>query len=142
MDNLSDRKYIVYIHISPSEKKYIGVTSQNPIRRWNNGHGYKTNPHFWNAIQKYNWDNFEHIIYKENLSQEEASLLEKTLIEENKTYLYEYGYNQDLGGIKNKEVSDETKKKLSENHADFSGSNHPFYGKTSYRRNKREAKTV
>ena len=127
--NLSERKYVVYIHISPSKKRYIGITCQVPERRWSNGYGYISNQHFWNAIQKYGWSNFKHIIYKENLSQEEACELEKVLIKEYKTYLYEYGYNQDMGGIINKEFTEEAIKKMRDNHADFSGENHPFYGK-------------
>ena len=38
----------VYIHISPSDKYYVGITSQNPISaRWRNGKGYRNNLHFW-----------------------------------------------------------------------------------------------
>lgn len=33
-------KWCVYIHTSPSGKKYIGITSQNPQKRWQNGKGY------------------------------------------------------------------------------------------------------
>ena len=33
--------YFVYIHIFPNGKRYVGLTSQNPERRWGKGIGYK-----------------------------------------------------------------------------------------------------
>ena len=66
---MSEYIYTVYMHTSPSNKRYIGVTKQKPISRWRtDGSGYKHNKHFWNAIQKYGWDNFEHIIIEEGFS--------------------------------------------------------------------------
>ena len=38
---LSNRTWIVYGHISPSGKVYVGITSQNPKVRWQNGNGNK-----------------------------------------------------------------------------------------------------
>lgn len=32
--------YCVYIHISPSNKAYIGITSISPEERWDGGRGY------------------------------------------------------------------------------------------------------
>ena len=58
----------VYIHISPSNKYYVGITSKTPEERWRNGFGYYTQSYFYNAIQKYGWDNFQHEIISENLS--------------------------------------------------------------------------
>jgi predicted GIY-YIG superfamily endonuclease len=63
--------YSVYIHINKSNnKKYIGITSQKPEKRWGNGKNYKKNTYIRRAIDKYGWDNFEHIILKTNLSSE------------------------------------------------------------------------
>ena len=45
MDN-----YTVYMHISPSGKKYIGITCQKVKNRWNSGRGYKNNKYFARAI--------------------------------------------------------------------------------------------
>ena len=59
--------YTVYMHISPSNKRYIGITSTKIEERWRNGKGYKHNKHFTNAINKYGWDNFEHIIIAKDL---------------------------------------------------------------------------
>ena len=71
-------KWTVYMHINKlNNKKYVGITSRNPNERWGkNGNRYKSSPHFYSAIQKYGWDNFEHIILKDNLTSEEADKLE------------------------------------------------------------------
>ena len=113
--NSTNDNYKIYVHINKiNDKKYIGQTKQDPKKRWLYGNGYKDNEHFWNAIQKYGWDNFDHVILIENLSLEEANNLEEKLIITFKTYLREYGYNIQLGGNVNYTVSEETRKKLSE----------------------------
>ena len=79
--------YIVYMHTCPNGKKYIGITSQSPERRWQKGKGYAygSNPYFYNAIEKYGWDNIEHTILFRNLTKEEAEQKEIELIKEHKT---------------------------------------------------------
>ena len=54
-----------------NNKKYIGITCQEPYyKRFNgNGSGYKTSARFWNAIQKYGWDKFEHTILAEGVEK-------------------------------------------------------------------------
>lgn len=48
------KEFIIYKHTTPSNKVYIGITSQTKInRRWQNGYGYRSNKHFFNAILKY-----------------------------------------------------------------------------------------
>ena len=93
-----NRKYLVYMHISPSGKKYIGITKQNTTKRWQNGAGYKTQSLFWKAIKKYGWSNFEHLIIKENLSEEEACKVEMEMIRKYQTYDPSKGYNISPGG--------------------------------------------
>ena len=61
--------YSVYKHICPNGKVYIGITMQNPKKRWKNGAGYKNNKYFWNSIVKYGWDNICHDILYENLTK-------------------------------------------------------------------------
>lgn len=65
--------YTVYQHKNKiNGKVYIGITKQAPEERWNNGKKYKSSPHFYAAIQKYGWDNFEHNILFQNLTKEET----------------------------------------------------------------------
>lgn len=45
-------KYKVYKHTTPSNKVYIGITSQTISKRWQNGRGYITNEYFYRAIKK------------------------------------------------------------------------------------------
>ena len=93
---MEERKFIVYKHTSPNGKVYIGITSQKPNRRFRDGKGYYNNKHFYNAIKKYGWDNFSHEVLFDNLTEEEAKLMEQFYIA-----LYDSfknGYNRTLGG--------------------------------------------
>ena len=107
--------YTVYQHKNKiNGKVYIGITMQEPEKRWGpNGSHYKTSPHFYSAIQKYGWDNFEHIILFTGLTKEEACLKEQELIKEYNSMDREFGYNSTSGGdifIMN----EETKQKISQ----------------------------
>lgn len=109
----SSRKYIVYKHINKiNGKVYIGQTCMKPEHRWRNGNGYINNSYFYNAIQKYGWDNFEHVIVAKNLTQSEANNIEERLIKECQSTDRNNGYNIMFGGD-NHSLSDETKEKLS-----------------------------
>ena len=121
--------YCVYKHTSPSNKVYIGITSQKPEYRWRNGNGYKSHLYFYNAILKYGWNNFKHEILFDNLTKEEAEQKEIELIALYKSNQQKYGYNIANGGNSNGKHSDETRRKIKENHFDISGKNHPMYGK-------------
>lgn len=119
------KTYIVYEHISPSGKRYIGITSNNPSRRWgSNGQGYSKQPKFFNAILKYGWDNFQHNILYSDLTENEASQKEQELIKYYNTI--ENGYNCESGGLTNKQHSQETIEKLRQLNL---GKNNPNYGK-------------
>lgn len=110
-----NKNYIVYKHTAPNGKIYIGQTGQkNPKRRWQNGEGYKPNSHFYNAIKKYGWDNFEHVIVADGLTKEEADWLEKFLIDYYETTDRTKGYNNTSGGDGSFEMTDEAKQKMSE----------------------------
>ena len=93
-----EEKYTLYMHISPSTKYYIGITKLDVDKRWKNGNGYKTNKYFYRAIQKYGWDNFDHIIVKTGMTKEEAEKMEIEEIRENHSLITENGYNIDMGG--------------------------------------------
>lgn len=106
--------YCVYIHTSPSNKRYIGITSQKPERRWrNNGNGYSDSPVFFNAIKRYGWDNFNHEIMLSGLSYEEAEMYEVMFIRLFRSTDRRYGYNMESGGTSGKRLSELTKQKLS-----------------------------
>ena len=82
-----------------NDKVYIGITCQNENRRWRNGEGYKKNTYFYNSIKKYGWDDgFEHIILFDNLTEEEAKLLEQCYIALYDSNNPNKGYNMTLGG--------------------------------------------
>lgn len=109
-------KYYVYCHTNKlNSKKYIGITSRVPEKRWgNNGYNYKSSPHFYYAIQKYGWDGFEHeilFVYKDKTKAEEK---ERELISINKTFIPQYGYNIEMGGNYKGKHSKETRQKISE----------------------------
>ena len=104
--------YCVYKHTAPNGKVYIGLTSLNPIVRWNNGKGYKHNAHFHSAILKYGWDNIKHEILYSGLTKEEACQKEIELITWYKSNNPEFGYNIDNGGNCIGKMSEETKRKL------------------------------
>ena len=110
---MNAKKYIVYRHISPSNKVYIGITCQVPQKRWSNGLGYINNTHFYKAIQKYGWNNFKHEILIDNLTLEEAKAIEIELIKKYNSNDNLYGYNKTAGGDCRLPLSDETKLKLS-----------------------------
>ena len=108
--NLSttDDKFRVYMHTSPNGKRYIGITCRPLAQRWGkDGKGYKENHHFWNAIQKYGWDNFKHEIVASELSLDDACTKEKELIRMYNATDPNFGYNHTDGGqagIPNEEV--------------------------------------
>lgn len=94
-----DNNYYVYKHTSPEDKIYIGITSsETPEQRWKNGHGYQNNELFWEDIQKFGWDNFQHDIIAQNISKEEAITMENSLIKLYSSNNPVYGYNQNEGG--------------------------------------------
>lgn len=90
--------YCVYQHTAPNGKVYIGITGQNPLKRWNNGTGYSKNILFYRAIVKYGWDNIKHEILFDGLTEEEACKKEVELISKYQSNNPNYGYNLSIGG--------------------------------------------
>ena len=91
--------FTVYKHINKiNNKVYIGITSQNPKDRWNNGNGYIGCTRFYNAIKKYGWNNFKHVIIESGLTEEEAKSKEINLILKEEATNPEKGYNLRAGG--------------------------------------------
>lgn len=92
-----DKSYVVYRHIFPNGKSYIGITCVKPYYyRWRAGSSYNKQPKVYNAIKKYGWANIQHEILYENLSQEDANRIEQEMIA--KFNSVENGYNVSTGG--------------------------------------------
>lgn len=118
--------YTVYIHTNKvNGKRYIGITRQSVEERWCGGKGYKHCTYFYRAIQKYGWDGFDHDVFASNLTEDEATHMEKLLIKELQTQDPEFGYNIADGGSTTR-ISEEGRKRLSEQKM---GDKNPCYGK-------------
>lgn len=151
VDYREDAKWTVYVHIVPKElsgydwdKYYFGITSRKVSDRWKNGNGYKQCKLFWNAVKKYGWNNIIHEILFENVETENAKRIEKICISLYKSNNPKYGYNISAGGdgitgirrygesnsFYGKRHTEETRRKMSENHKDCFGENNSMYGKT------------
>ena len=114
------------------------------------------------SLRKFGWNSFKWEILEECNSRKELDEMEFHYIKQYNTYWRDNGYNLTLGGegsyertkeirkkmsktmkeqYKNgrkgfwygKKLSEETKKKISENHADVSGENNPGYGKSYWK---------
>ena len=96
-------------------KSYIGMTSREPKKRWNNGWGYKNNLRMWNDIQNSDWNkDWEHNILGKFEDKQEALNLEEMFI-----WLFDStneGYNTSTYGSGNYERTEEQKRKMSESH--------------------------
>lgn len=104
--------YSIYIHTSPSGKVYIGITSTSVKKRWGHGCNYR-GMHFYNAIEKYGWDNFKHDVLFEGLSEEDAKTKEIELIALYDSINPDKGYNVSEGGDV-RHHTEETRKKMSQ----------------------------
>ena len=106
--------YTVYCHTNKiNGKRYIGITSRKPEDRWGkDGSKYFSTPHFYSAIQKHGWDNFDHDILYTDLTKEEACEIEKQLIKEYDTQNKDKGYNIMEGGDA-PTMPEEVRKKIS-----------------------------
>jgi len=113
----TDYNYTVYMHVNTNnEMIYVGITCQDLKLRWRkNGKGYKDNTYLKNAIDKYGWDNFEHIVLFKNKTKKEAEELESLFIKIFLSNDRDFGYNLSDGGKINKgwKHSDEAKQKIS-----------------------------
>lgn len=97
--DLYKRKSTVYIYTNNiTNEKYIGQTrTYVRARAGKDGKGYMHSTKFWNAIQKYGWENFSVEVIAKKLEQKDADILEQNLIE--KYDSINNGYNTQTGGI-------------------------------------------
>lgn len=109
------KTWIVYKHVSPSNKVYVGITSQSNIkRRWFRGSGYNRCPIFMKAILKYGWDNIKHQVLFTNLTEARAKNLEKDLIRHYKNLGISYNITDGGDGTLGKPCPEELRRRLSE----------------------------
>lgn len=108
---MEKNNYCVYLHTFPNGKHYVGLTMQEPRKRFMNGKGYKDCPKMWKAIQKYGWENVRHDILYIGLTKEEAENTEIRLIKEYDSI--ENGYNIQHGGNTTGTHNIETRRKIS-----------------------------
>lgn len=119
--------FTLYVHKNKSnDKVYVGYTGRTVTQRWGkdgtkylqtNKKGQLYHPRFANAILKYGWDNFEHIIIRDDIeSEKEAHQLEQELIREYNATDEKFGYNMTEGGegMKGRYPTKETRKRMSE----------------------------
>lgn len=157
--SVAKKEYKVYVHVVKPEisghnhaKYYVGITKKkDPEQRWEHGYGYRSNKHFFAAIEKYGWDNIDHNIIARELTRSEACDMEKLLIAVYNSRNPRYGYNKTYGGegavghsisekvrkmksenskgeknhFFNKHHSESTRRKMSLHHYDCSGENNP-----------------
>lgn len=91
-------KYQVYVHTFPNNKKYVGLTTKEDVkRRWQNGYGYKTQKLMYRAILKCGWENIKHTVYQCD-TEKEMKYLERYLIAYYHSNEPKYGYNITEGG--------------------------------------------
>lgn len=105
------------MHTSPSGKRYIGITKQKLEERWGkDGYRYQRCTLFWRAIQKYGWENFEHVVIDSADTLEEANEKEKHYIIKYRTNDADYGYNCTEGGdgVAGWKANDEQRQKNSD----------------------------
>lgn len=111
-----NKKYIIYAHKSKTTGKcYIGQTCREFEKRWgSNGNQYTKNHNlkFYNAIQKYGWNDFDHFIIDSCETLKDAYELEQFYIELFDSF--RNGYNSTLGGAgsKGKKMTNATREKL------------------------------
>ncbi len=90
-------EWVIYRHISPSGKCYVGQTNRPLESRWNNGKGYSRAFKFGKAIDRYGWENFTHEILESHiLTQELANERECFYIGLYDSFIN--GYNSTKGG--------------------------------------------
>ena len=108
-----ETSYVVYRHVFPNGKSYIGITSQYPFwRRWRNGSGYHTQPKMYHAIKKYGWENVHHEVLAEGLSLSDANRIEQEMVAKFDSVENGYNISSGGGGTYGIPCSEETKAKI------------------------------
>ena len=135
---------LVYEHITPNEKRYIGI-SKNIHERWRKqGLSSSYNKYFTKAVNKYGWDNIEHNIIAICDTYEDACNIETKYIRMFNSTDSRFGYNITPGGelltgekhpafgrivSQDERHSRSDKAKEVFKNRDYTGKNNSFYGK-------------
>lgn len=109
-----NQKYIIYGLVFPNEKIYIGQTN-NFNKRLSAHKNIKesySNKYLYYAIKKYGWENIQKEMLLE-CNMEYADFFERAFIFGYDSMNEKFGYNLESGGNKNKNISNQTKKKHS-----------------------------
>ena len=125
--------YTVYAHRNlKNGKSYVGMTSQEPKYRWDNGKGYKNQPKIWADIQNSDWNSdWQHEILGKFEDEQDALKYEAFLIAMLDTV--RNGYNSST--YSSYGFTEETRKKISES---MTGEKNPLYGKHHSEETKRK----
>ena len=114
-----------------NHKKYIGQSANIEMRWRSHKSELRRNVHINDYLQKawnkYGEDNFQFYILEECVV-DIIDNRERYYIALHDATNRDCGYNIENGGSINKTLSDSTKRKISDNHADVSGENNPMYG--------------
>lgn len=137
-------RYKLYVHVvhEETDRYYVGVTKNTLAQRWERGRGYPGS-RFHTAIEKHGWDNIDHVVLIETLSEEDAYEFEKQTIKELDSASEDHGYNVSLGGkgatgiqlfgernhFYGRKHSAESRKLIQLHHADCKKEKNSFYGK-------------
>lgn len=123
---------IYYIKNKTNNKIYIGQSVDVFGRMCHHKSDLKNNRHknsyLQNSWNKYGEHNFE-FIFLEECKIDDLDKLEKQYIQKYNSTDRQYGYNRESGGNAKKILSSETRRKISEHHADVNGINNPMYGR-------------
>jgi len=123
--------YVYKIHFRDSERIYIGSALDFKKRKGshlstlrNNKH---RNIHLQRAYDKYGEDKMFFEIIEEGIDPEQLIAIEQSWID---NYSFEMLYNicPTAGNTYGREHTEDSKKLISENHADVSGENNPMFG--------------
>lgn len=129
--------YVVYCHVFPNGKRYIGITRTGLQRRWGKGNNYKSCTLVDRAIEKYGWENVRHVILDFAKAKVEAEEKERYYISLFQTTNPEKGYNILPGGnVADNPPTAEMRVKLGHNKC---GKHHTAEQKEKIRRGVKEA---
>lgn len=150
---------IYYIKNIINNKLYVGQSIDvyaRLSRHKTDLRGGRDSKHLQKSYNKYGEDNFEFVMFME-CPVDDLDYWEKYYIAKWNTQDEKFGYNLDGGGSKSRlmseetkdlisqalighVVSEETKNKIRENHADFSGEHNPNFGKVRSKQSRQKSR--